>query len=102
MLALLGAQGAADVPAAPRGPECCLDSSSGSYSPTCPHHTSIRALVDCCGTSTRFGSVPGLETSRFHDIRYTAVSLLLDLGVPPHVIREIVGDSAIEVTNGRV
>ncbi|WP_189163132.1 tyrosine-type recombinase/integrase [Sphaerisporangium melleum] len=32
------------------------------------------------------------------DIRHTAVSLLLDLGVPPHVVREIVGHSAIEVT----
>ncbi|MEU9890689.1 site-specific integrase [Sphaerisporangium sp. NPDC051011] len=40
----------------------------------------------------------GLETYRFHDIRHTAVSLLLDLGVPPHVVREIVGHSAIEVT----
>jgi integrase len=26
------------------------------------------------------------------------MSLLLDLGVPPHVVREIVGHSAIEVT----
>ncbi len=40
----------------------------------------------------------GLEAYRFHDIRHTAVSLLLDLGVPPHVVREIVGHSAIEVT----
>ncbi|RCG21929.1 hypothetical protein DQ384_36295 [Sphaerisporangium album] len=31
-------------------------------------------------------------------IRHTAVSLLLDLGVPPHVLREIAGHSAIEVT----
>ncbi|MEU5876276.1 tyrosine-type recombinase/integrase [Spirillospora sp. NPDC047279] len=35
---------------------------------------------------------------RFHDIRHTCVSLLLDLGVPPHVVREIVGHSDIEVT----
>ena len=40
----------------------------------------------------------GLETYRFHDIRHTAVSFLLDLGVPPHVVCEIVGHSAIEVT----
>jgi integrase len=33
----------------------------------------------------------GLETLRFHDLRHTAVSLLLALGVPPHVVREIVG-----------
>jgi integrase len=35
---------------------------------------------------------------RFHDLRHTCVSLLLDLGVPPHVVREIVGHSDIEVT----
>jgi integrase len=38
-----------------------------------------------------------LEAYRFHGIRHTAVSLLLDLGVPPHVVREILGHSAIEV-----
>jgi hypothetical protein len=32
-----------------------------------------------------------------HDIRHTCVSLLLDLGVPPHVVRDIVGHSDIEV-----
>ncbi len=35
---------------------------------------------------------------RFHDLRHTCVSLLLDLGVPPHVVQEIVGHSAIDVT----
>jgi integrase len=40
----------------------------------------------------------GLDAVRFHDIRHTCVSLLLDLGVPPHVVREIVGHSDIEVT----
>ncbi|GAA2398764.1 hypothetical protein GCM10010191_01920 [Actinomadura vinacea] len=35
---------------------------------------------------------------RLHDMRHTCVSLLLDLGVPPHVVREIVGHSDIEVT----
>jgi integrase len=40
-------------------------------------------------------SLPGV---RFHDLRHTCVTLLLDLGVPPHVVREIVGHSAIEVT----
>jgi len=39
--------------------------------------------------------VPSL---RFHDLRHTAVSLLLALGVPPHVVREIVGYSDIKVT----
>jgi integrase len=40
----------------------------------------------------------GLPQVRFHDLRHTCVTLLLDLGVPPHVVREIVGHSAIEVT----
>ena len=40
----------------------------------------------------------GLGALRFHDLRHTAVSLLLALGVPPHVVREIVGHSDIKVT----
>lgn len=39
----------------------------------------------------------GLEI-RFHDLRHSAVSLLLDLGVPPHIVRQIVGHSDIGVT----
>lgn len=35
---------------------------------------------------------------RLHDLRHTCVSLLLDLGVPPHIVREIAGHSALEVT----
>lgn len=31
-------------------------------------------------------------------MRHTCVSLLLDLGVPPHIVRDIVGHSDIEVT----
>lgn len=40
----------------------------------------------------------GLGRMRFHDLRHTAVSLLLALGVPPHVVREIVGHSDVKVT----
>lgn len=39
----------------------------------------------------------GLEI-RFHDLRHSAVSLLLDLGAPPHTVRQIVGHSDIGVT----
>jgi integrase len=35
---------------------------------------------------------------RLHDLRHTCVSLLLDLGVPPRVVMEIVGHSTIEMT----
>jgi len=40
----------------------------------------------------------GAADVRFHDLRHTCVSLLLDLGVPPHIVRDIAGHSAIEVT----
>lgn len=40
----------------------------------------------------------GVPTLRFHDLRHTAVSLLLALGVPPHVVREIAGHSDVKVT----
>jgi integrase len=39
-----------------------------------------------------------LSNVRLHDLRRTCVTLLLDLGVPPHVVREIVDHSASEVT----
>jgi integrase len=35
---------------------------------------------------------------RLHELRHTCASLLLDLGVPPHIVREIAGHSALEVT----
>ena len=35
---------------------------------------------------------------RFHDMRHTCVSLLLAEGAPPHVVQQIVGHSAIDVT----
>ncbi|MFG1945760.1 tyrosine-type recombinase/integrase [Nonomuraea sp. NPDC048826] len=40
----------------------------------------------------------GLGPVRLHDLRHTCVSLLLDMSVPPHIVREIVGHSDIEVT----
>lgn len=40
----------------------------------------------------------GLDGIRFHDLRHACVTLLLDLGTPPHIVQEIVGHSAIEVT----
>lgn len=40
----------------------------------------------------------GLADMRFHDLRHTCVTLLLNLGVPPQVVRDIVGHSDIEVT----
>jgi integrase len=35
---------------------------------------------------------------RFHDLRHTCVTLLLTEGVPPHIVQQIVGHTAIDVT----
>jgi integrase len=40
----------------------------------------------------------GLGPVRLHDLRHTCVSLLLDLGAPPHAVREIVGHADLSVT----
>ena len=40
----------------------------------------------------------GQPPPRFHDMRHTCVSLLLAEGAPPHVVQQIVGHSAIDVT----
>ncbi|MDA0564758.1 site-specific integrase [Streptomonospora sp. S1-112] len=40
----------------------------------------------------------GLDGVRFHDPRHTCVTLLLNLDVPPEVVREILGHSDIGVT----
>jgi integrase len=42
--------------------------------------------------------VLGDPPPRFHDMRHTCVSLLLAEGAPPHVVQQIVGHSAIDVT----
>jgi integrase len=40
----------------------------------------------------------GLGSTRFHDLRHTCVTLLLDLGTPPHIVQAIAGHSHIDVT----
>ncbi|WP_406359076.1 tyrosine-type recombinase/integrase [Streptomyces sp. NBC_01635] len=35
---------------------------------------------------------------RFHDLRHTCVTLLPNLGIPPRIVRDIVGHSAPDVT----
>ena len=41
-----------------------------------------------------------LGATRFHDLRHSCVTLLLDLGVPPHVVMRIVGHATLDVTMG--
>ncbi|QGK71973.1 tyrosine-type recombinase/integrase [Allosaccharopolyspora coralli] len=40
----------------------------------------------------------GLPETRFHDLRHSCVSLLLDVGVPPHIVARIVGHSDSRIT----
>jgi integrase len=56
-----------------------------------------RPLQPSATAGVRFAPKP-VRATRLHDLRHTCVTLLLDLGTPTHVVREIVGHSAIEVT----
>jgi len=49
-------------------------------------------------TWERLRRVLGEPPVRFHDLRHTTVTLLLDSGVPPHVVRDIVGHGSLDVT----
>jgi integrase len=40
----------------------------------------------------------GVRRVRLHDLRHTCVTMLLQLGVPPRVVMEIVGHSTLEMT----
>ena len=40
----------------------------------------------------------GLPTVRLHDLRHTVVSLLTDLGVPPHIVQAIARHSDVKIT----
>jgi integrase len=63
--------------------------------------TPIGAPIDPRNFSRMFagwcerGEVPVV---RMHDLRHTCVTLLLSLGVPPRVVMEIAGHSALEMT----
>jgi integrase len=41
------------------------------------------------------GNVPGV---RLHDLRHTVVSLLMELGVPPHVVQAIARHADVKIT----
>ena len=46
----------------------------------------------------RIRTAVGLPTVRLHDFRHTAVSLLLELGTPPHVVQAIARHDDLDVT----
>jgi integrase len=64
---------------------------------TTPRGTAIdprnftRMFGELCGRA-------GSAGSGWHDLRHTCVTLLLQLGVPPRVVMEIVGHSTLDMT----
>jgi integrase len=40
----------------------------------------------------------GISTTRLHDLRHTVVSVLMDLGVPPHTVQAIARHSDVKIT----
>ncbi len=48
----------------------------------------------------RFLKTAGLAHIRFHDLRHSAVTILLEMGVPAQVVQEIAGHSNISTTLG--
>jgi Phage integrase family len=46
----------------------------------------------------RIRTAVGLPTVRLHDFRHTAVSLLLELGTPPHVVQAIARHADLDIT----
>lgn len=64
---------------------------------TTPRGTAIdprnftRMFGELCGRA-------GVRRVHLHDLRHTCVTLLLQLGVPPRVVMEIVGHSTLDMT----
>ncbi|HVQ93727.1 MAG TPA: tyrosine-type recombinase/integrase [Mycobacteriales bacterium] len=85
-----------------------LDRRSSGRPPRRPGRARISSSRQGRGCRSSRGTSPGcfgqlcdragVPRSRLHDLRHTCVSLLLDLGVPPRVVMEIVGHSTIEMT----
>jgi integrase len=40
----------------------------------------------------------GLPEMRIHDLRHSATTILLEMGVPAHVVQEILGHSHVTIT----
>lgn len=56
-------------------------------------HRSTRATFIASGRCS--GTVPPVK---FHELRHTCVSLLLEVGVSPRVVMEIVGHAGLDMT----
>jgi len=63
----------------------------GSYYNQSNHHTAFRKILKAAG----------LPFIRFHDLRHSAATILLSMGVNPKVIQERLGHANITITLGR-
>ena len=52
------------------------------------------------GEFKRLIAMAGVKTIKFHGLRHTCATLLLQAGVPVHVVQERLGHKRIEVTLG--
>jgi integrase len=64
---------------------------AGSYYNQSNHHTTFRKILEGAG----------LPFIRFHDLRHSAATILLSMGVNPKVIQERLGHANITITLGR-
>ena len=65
------------------------------------HHDSTARPIEPRYLNTHFDRIRtavGLPTVRLHDFRHTVVSLLLELGTPPHVVQAIARHADLDVT----
>lgn len=63
----------------------------GSYYNQSNHHTTFRKILEAAG----------LPFIRFHDLRHSAATILLSMGVNPKVIQERLGHANVTITLGR-
>jgi integrase len=66
----------------------------------CSKTASYLVPVNLRGIFERLLKKAGLPHMRFHDLRHTAITLMLKTGVLPHVVSEIVGHSDVSTTLG--
>ncbi|PZS39351.1 MAG: hypothetical protein DLM62_08745 [Pseudonocardiales bacterium] len=72
------------------GPTTTWSSQQASAHPSSPEASTL--------TGKASGHRPGCQESGFHDLRHTVVSLLLELGTPPHVVQAIARHADLDVT----
>jgi len=54
--------------------------------------------TSCSGVSIRCWSGPGCRGSASHDLRHSAATLLLGLGIHPKIVSEMLGHGQIAIT----